>query len=311
MARRVVLSAVLLSLTIASGVARAQAIRTWVSGVGDDANPCSRTAPCKTFAGAISKTAAGGEIDALDPGGFGGVTIGKSLTIDGGPGVAGIVFSLTTAIIVNAASGDVVTLRNLSLNGGGNGLRGINFIAGKTLHVENVTIQNSGADPSAMGIDFHPASGTSRLFVSGTTIKKMQGGIKVAPTGAAAAVATIENSLLNGNATFGLRVEGNASVVANNVTADGNLNGFFVTDTSGALPVLSLESCVAAHNSNGGVRAGFGLAGLAKLILSNTQVFENANGLQHDANGQIQSFGNNKVFGNGIDGTPSFTIPQS
>src|SRR5438270_4587945 len=56
--------------------------RTWVSGVGDDLNPCSRTAPCKTFAGAISKTAAGGEIDCLDPGGFGGVTITKSITID-------------------------------------------------------------------------------------------------------------------------------------------------------------------------------------------------------------------------------------
>jgi hypothetical protein len=63
--------------------AQAQATRTWVSGVGDDANPCSRTAPCKTFAGAISKTAPGGEIDALDPGGFGALTITKSITIDG------------------------------------------------------------------------------------------------------------------------------------------------------------------------------------------------------------------------------------
>src|SRR5216684_8686022 len=77
-----VLSAVILVLGV-SVVANAQATRTWVSGVGDDANPCSRTAPCKTFAGAISKTAKGGEIDALDPGGFGAVTITKSITIDG------------------------------------------------------------------------------------------------------------------------------------------------------------------------------------------------------------------------------------
>src|SRR2546429_9920180 len=67
-----------------SSLAQAQATRTWVSGVGDDANPCSRTAPCKTFAGAISKTADGGEIDCVDPGGFGTVTITKSITIDGG-----------------------------------------------------------------------------------------------------------------------------------------------------------------------------------------------------------------------------------
>src|SRR2546426_2096071 len=75
------LAIMVLILASASG-AHAQATRTWVSGVGDDANPCSRTAPCKTFAGAISKTAVNGEINCLDPGGFGGVTITKSITID-------------------------------------------------------------------------------------------------------------------------------------------------------------------------------------------------------------------------------------
>src|SRR6201988_543245 len=89
----------------------AQASRTWVSGVGDDANPCSRTAPCKTFAGAISKTATLGYINVLDPGGFGAVTITKSITIDGGPFKPGILASLTTGIIVNAAGANVV-LRN-------------------------------------------------------------------------------------------------------------------------------------------------------------------------------------------------------
>ena len=76
-------TAMLFSLCFAAP-ASAQATRTWISGVGDDANPCSRTAPCKTFAGAISKTAEGGEINALDPGGYGAVTITKSITIDGG-----------------------------------------------------------------------------------------------------------------------------------------------------------------------------------------------------------------------------------
>src|SRR2546423_2744153 len=83
-----------------------QATRTWVSGTGDDANPCSRTAPCKTFAGAISKTAAGGEIDALDPGGFGAGTITKGMTIDGGGGqVASLLVSGTHGIVVQAGPG--------------------------------------------------------------------------------------------------------------------------------------------------------------------------------------------------------------
>src|SRR6202043_1176531 len=98
--------------------AQAQATRTWVSGVGDDANPCSRTAPCKTFAGAISKTAAGGEIDALDPGGFGALTITKAITIDGGGGqVASVLVSGTPGITISAGSADRVILRNLAING--------------------------------------------------------------------------------------------------------------------------------------------------------------------------------------------------
>src|SRR5436190_22139228 len=108
--------------------ANAQATRTWVSGLGDDANPCSRTAPCKTFAGAISKTAIDGEIDALDSGGFGAVTITKAITIDGDSNLAGVLSAGTTGINVslNANSGsNVVEIRNLSFNGAGTGIIGI------------------------------------------------------------------------------------------------------------------------------------------------------------------------------------------
>ncbi|XUM24328.1 hypothetical protein ACRAVF_14670 [Bradyrhizobium oligotrophicum S58] len=131
-------------LILASPEAHAQATRTWVSGVGDDVNPCSRTAPCKTFAGAISKTAAGGEIDVLDPGGYGAVTITKSITIDGGGTMASILASGTNGINVNAGANDVIILRNLSINGAGTtlGLNGINFLAGRKLVVENCTFEN-------------------------------------------------------------------------------------------------------------------------------------------------------------------------
>src|SRR5438045_9715468 len=106
------------SLVAGAASVNAQATRTWVSGVGDDANPCSRTAPCKTWAGAISKTAEGGEIDALDPGGFGALTITKSITLDGGGGqVASVLAAGTNGIVVAAASNDVVTIRKLSIDG--------------------------------------------------------------------------------------------------------------------------------------------------------------------------------------------------
>src|SRR6266567_3363289 len=98
-----------------NSAASAQATRTWVSGVGDDANPCSRTAPCKTFAGAISKTASAGEIDCLDPGGFGQVTITKSITINCDQ-VGGILGSSGSAVVING-SGIVVTLRSLDIQG--------------------------------------------------------------------------------------------------------------------------------------------------------------------------------------------------
>src|SRR5258708_4262354 len=114
----IILGTVMLPLLFVTPAA-AQATRTWVSGVGDDVNPCSRTAPCKTFPGAISKTAAGGEIDVLDPGGFGAVTITKAMTIaQEGPGEGGILVAGTNGITINAGANDVVVLRGLQIDGG-------------------------------------------------------------------------------------------------------------------------------------------------------------------------------------------------
>src|SRR5579859_5898664 len=154
----------LLAITVlGTTVMYGQASRTWVSGVGDDANPCSRTAPCKTFAGAISKTAAGGEIDALDPGGFGAVTITKGITIDGGGGqVASVLVSGTNGIVVQAGPSDVVILRNLRINGIGTGINGIRFLSGKALEVENCDIFGFTTN----GIDIATAGGN--VFVDNT-----------------------------------------------------------------------------------------------------------------------------------------------
>src|SRR6266481_5310116 len=127
-----------LALFALSAPAHAQATRTFVSGVGNDADPCSRTAPCKTFAGAISKTFINGEIDCLDPGGFGALTITKSITIDCGATLGSVLVSGTNAINVNG-SGIIVRLRNLSLEGTGTGLIGINATNVSALFIENCT----------------------------------------------------------------------------------------------------------------------------------------------------------------------------
>src|ERR1700716_4087029 len=141
--RRIALLAIAAGFVVplmASAPAHAQATRTWVSGVGDDVNPCSRTAPCKTFAGAISKTATGGIINCIDSGGFGAVTIGKNLTIDCRPFLGGVLSGATNAINVNGA-GITVILRGLDIEGApGVGLIGVNILAAAAVHIQECFI---------------------------------------------------------------------------------------------------------------------------------------------------------------------------
>ena len=184
--------------------AHAQATRTWVSGVGDDANPCSRTAPCKTFAGAISKTAAGGEIDCLDPGGFGAVTITKSITIDCGTFAGGIlVRSGTNGIIVNAAATDKVVLRNIVIQGLQNAtpaLNGIRWIGGLELELDRVVIQGF----SSRGIDVSKTA-LGILYVRNSYFAEWPTGIRLATT-ASNIVASISNTTFNALTLNGVEV---------------------------------------------------------------------------------------------------------
>ena len=153
--------------------------RTWVSGVGNDANPCSRTAPCKTFAGAISKTAANGEINCLDPGGFGAVTITKAITIACEGVTAGVLAANTNGIIVNAGVNDHVTLRGLDINGFGTGINGIRFLAGKALIVDNCQIYGF----TTHGIDVALTASGSSVSVKDTRINHLGGvGIRATTT---------------------------------------------------------------------------------------------------------------------------------
>ena len=181
-----------LAFTFIASAAHAQATRTWVSGVGDDANPCSRTAPCKTFQGAISKTAAHGEISVLDPGGYGAVTITKSITLSGVGTLASIVAAgAVNAVIINAAETDVVVLRDLQLNGIGSGGDGIRLLsAGTQVVVNNVVIQ--GFDK---GIHT-AATATGNLSVANSTIADNHG---VAIHAEGGTISVLDSKLVSNN----------------------------------------------------------------------------------------------------------------
>src|SRR5258706_8617114 len=173
------------AMVLVAGSAFAQASRTWVSGVGDDVNPCSRTAPCKTFAGAISKTAVCGEIDALDPAGYGALTITKSITLDGGGNLASLLVSGTSGIVVSLSANDTcsntVILRNLSINGINTGIHGIRLVGGivTNLHVEHVSIQRF----SQKGIDVSPTVAGDKVFLRDVDIRATTGdGIDFTPS---------------------------------------------------------------------------------------------------------------------------------
>src|SRR5947209_15324453 len=183
--RRILISlaAVATVLSLGAGAAQAQASRTWVSGVGDDANPCSRTAPCKTFAGAISKAAAGGEIDCLDSAGYGAVTITKGITINCLGVIGSVLVSGTNGIVVQAGPSDVVYLRGIEVNGIGTGLSGIRFLAGKALVVDNCAIYGFTQN----GIDVVLAASGSSVTVKDCTILNL-GGVGIRSTTSAGGV---------------------------------------------------------------------------------------------------------------------------
>src|SRR5689334_758731 len=282
--------------------ANAQATRTWVSGVGDDVNPCSRTAPCKTYAGAISKTAAGGEISTLDPGGFGAVTITKSMTINGtkGAGFGSILHSGTNGVNVNdSASGSpnsiIVTLRDLSINGAGTttGLRGINMTSGKQLYVEDCQIYGSKSSPGN-GIDINlngaPASGgAQRVMIRNTQVRDCSGtGIKAANANAIGVIVTLEDVQVS-TCTDAFTVGTNAKGLAFRSSFNNN-SGAGVGVLSGATG-MELHDCVMANNVSGLAIAA------ATTRIGGCTITNNTNGVNF-VGGTLVTYGDNKTLGN-------------
>jgi hypothetical protein len=260
----------LISAGLPGSPASAQAIRTWVSGVGDDVNPCSRTAPCKTWAGAISKTTAGGEIDALDPGGFGALTITKAITLDGGGGqVASVLVSGTNGIVVAAGTNDIVILRNLRINGLGSGLNGILYNSGAQVSVENCDI--FGFTQSAISAN---TSTVSELYVTDTYITNSANGITLATT-SAGLLAVIDHTRVYNVTTNG--------IAANSGIIDTEITNSAIGSTTTALTV-------------GG--------GSTRANLDTSTIFYNTTALNAAASGSIIRISNNLLY----DNSTNFTI---
>jgi hypothetical protein len=303
--------AVLAFILIATPLAYGQATRTWVSGVGDDVNPCSRTAPCKTFAGAISKTAVNGEIDALDPGGFGTLTITKGITVDGKETMASVLATgAPSGFTVNIGGGGVpaaadtqqVKIRNISINGtggsagaAGSGVKGIRILVAKSVSVENCTIFDF-QQAAGRGISDERTAANSNLYVNNTTIENSgQHGIILLN---ANITANFDHIRVYNNGVIGLAVSGAKATVSNSVFQGHATNAGLEVEASG---VLDVESSVTSHNLTG-VLAQSG----ATARLSNVNITQNGTGVN---NGSIvRSFGNNKIDGNTTANTSGAAI---
>lgn len=293
--------AVMAFMLMAFSGAQAQATRTWVSGVGDDVNPCSRTAPCKTYAGAISKTARGGEISTLDPGGFGAVTITKSITINGTPGsgYGAILASLVNGIIVNITdfvNDPVATVRLnwLDINGAGNGLNGIRYLSGKSLHLENTNIDGftgDGLEVNISAVQTTPAE----VYVKNVSIRNCTSdAVSITHGNAGGVVVASFTDFHAGNCGNGLNMAARSRATVRGGTFHSNVTaGVNLTNTNAE---VTLFNCSLSNNPTAII------AGAAPGIVRITQtlIYGNSTSLT----GNVKSWGNNYIDGNTTNNAP-------
>jgi hypothetical protein len=294
------IAAALLACGLAAAPAQAGVNRTFVSGLGTDSGTCTRTAPCRTFAFAISVATAGGEIDVLDPAGYGPVTITHAISIvNDGVGTAGITAGSGNAITINAGTSDSVHLRGLILTGLGTGANGIQFNSGGNLAIENCVIWNF----TSSGLSISPSTSSS-FSVSNTIASNNTGdiGILVAPTGSAAVTGVLSNVTANNNGT-GIDVAGTGAslnvTIADSVASNNSILG--VGASSAATAVL-LRHVVISNNATGLA------ASLSTIRVAQSVVTGNVTGVLATS-GTIDSYGDNDIDGNTTNGSPTAVIP--
>ena len=315
MKSRILLAALatFLSLGLSATRAGAQATRTYVSQSGDDTQNCTRTAPCKTFAGTISKTATGGEINCLDAGGYGSFTITKSITVDCAGTLGSTTASTSTGIVINPAAGSIVTVRNLTITGAPTafpGNFGVRISAPATVNLENVNINNFRAtSPNGFGITINNTAGAVRLYVSGGVISNngtatSGGAINIQPTMSGQALVYLHNVELTGN-WRGINANTSATSTGNTLTMRGGTifgsidNAIDGTTGANALNIL-IDDVGIANNTRGVILAGAGVTTLigGSIVVQNGTAFSAAGGAV------LQSYKDNQINLNSNNATP-------
>lgn len=304
-----------------SDAAAAAAIqRTFVSTSGNDANPCTRTDPCRNFQAALENTLAGGEVVALDSGGYGTVTIDKSVSVIGAPGAHAAVTAFAgNGITVSAGASDVVVLRNLFITGLG-GDNGIRVFSGGSVHVESVTVSgftNRGIRTTA---EISPVT----LIVRNSVFRHNNGGVIANGTNGDLRVqiectradrnssngfwflgpvkGTVTGSVSADNTGSGFFLQPEAEITVSGSVADGNVNGFAI-QSPGTGTILTLERVTATNNSGDGVFASFE----SVVRISGSEITRNGTGL-HNIAATLESFGDNVVRGNTTETTGTVTV---
>jgi hypothetical protein len=285
--------------------ASAQATRTWVSGVGDDVNPCSRTAPCKTFAGAISKTATGGEINCLDPGGFGQVTITKSITIDCRGTHGSILAANVNGVIVNG-TGISVTLRNLTINGAntttGNGVR---ILAAAEVNIENLVIENfAGTSTNGRGVAIESSAANTRVTIRDTEFYNVEFiAVHSNPT-AGNVILDLDHVSASGGSGTAVQLRQNTAASIDDCSFTNNING------GGVVAELTTVTAIISNSvlSNNGTGVFAGNGGAPTIRLYGNVITGNPNNGIFLNGGNVISAGNNLIHNNGGNQTPSSTV---
>jgi hypothetical protein len=301
-------------LFIYAAPAQAQATRTWVSGVGDDVNPCSRTAPCKTFAGAISKTAVNGEINCLDPAGFGAVTITKSITIDcklthGGilnAGVTGVLIPFDNFTAVGETR-KTVRLRGLSIEGADTGTSGVRITGAAASAGSEVFIEDTIIDGNFGGIGrgiSDERTGGGELTVANTVVRNVANtGILVLPgAGSGARIDAVLDNVRVHNTNNGLGIGSSVRIQINRSVFSGNTAAGISVEGPTAAAEANFYNSVSSNNGTGVVVG----AGTVTIRLSNSDISFNGTGIT----GATSSHGNNRISGTTSPGTaPTLLAP--
>jgi parallel beta helix pectate lyase-like protein len=302
------LGTIAFTLILSSGV-QAQVTRTWVSGVGDDANPCSRTAPCRTLAGAIVKAAKDGEIDVLDPAAVGAVLLTKSIFINGtqGAGFAGVINPSSTGVNINITdAADVrkaVRIRGLDINGAATGLNGVTITAANNVWIDECIIDGNAGDGLVSGIGVRVSEGNGcNLFLSNTSIQKNVTGVRLSTTSGFVA-ANIKNCNIDGNTTgVDAAAGGFATIESSRIST--NSGDALKTTVSGA--TINITDSVMSNNN--GAAANASVSG-STIRVASSRVYNNGSSFLIAAGATVASDGQNRVAANAGGVLPNGAIP--